>query len=35
MMLRIASLSRHPALPLLVIVLANCRFYATLAPIFA
>jgi hypothetical protein len=32
---RIARLSRHPAIPLLVIVLANIGFYAQLASAFA
>jgi hypothetical protein len=35
MLTRLARVARHPALPLLVIVLANCRFYAQLAPSFA
>jgi hypothetical protein len=35
MLTRFARLTRHPALPLLVIVLANCRLYASLAPAFA
>jgi hypothetical protein len=32
---RIASLSRHPAIPLLVLVLANVGFYAQVASAFA
>jgi hypothetical protein len=34
-MLTFARLTRHPAIPLLVLVLANCRFYARLASAFA
>jgi hypothetical protein len=34
-MTRIARLTRHPAIPLLVIVLANLGFYAQIAAAFA
>ena len=35
MTLRIARLTRHPVIPLLVIVLANVGFYAQIASAFA
>jgi hypothetical protein len=35
MLPRIATLFRHPAIPLLVLVLANLGFYAQLASAFA
>jgi hypothetical protein len=35
MLPRIASLFRHPAIPLLVLVLANVGFYAQIAFAFA
>jgi len=35
MLPRIARLTRHPAIPLLVLVLANIGFYAQLASAFA
>jgi hypothetical protein len=34
-MVRIARISRHPDIPLLVLVLANLGFYAQLASAFA
>ena len=35
MLTRLANLLRHPAIPLLVLVLANIGFYAQLASAFA